>query len=147
MKAIVVGYDASTTALKAVREAAGLARSTGAVLHVVAAVDDSAVRQGMITDSEQSAANAHAVAANEHLLTADSGEGGIADLLGGAEARSTVMTGEPGRCVLEYVADVEADLIVVGNRRVQGLERLLGSVAVNILRHAPCSVYVAHTNS
>ncbi len=146
MKVIVVGYDASATALKAVREAAELARSTGAALHVVAAVDDSAVRHGMITDAEQGAANADAAAANEHLLTANSDEGGVADLLGGADAQSTVMTGEPSRCILDYVADVEADLIVVGNRRVQGLERLLGSVAVSILRHAPCSVYVAHTN-
>ena len=147
MRTIVVGYDASATALLAAREAADLARLTGAALHVVAAVDDSAVRQGMITDSEQSAASTQAGAANQHLLTVGVDEGGIADALAGVETRSTVMTGDPSRCILDYAARVDADLIVVGNRRVQGLERLLGSVAVGILRHAPCSVYVAHTSA
>jgi len=47
--------------------------------------------------------------------------------------------------MIDYAIEVDADLIVVGNRRVQGIERLLGSVAIELLRHAPCSVHVAHT--
>lgn len=145
MNTIVVGYDGSRSALRAAREAAELARATGAALHVVAAIDDSAFRQGMITAAEQQAGEREVAAANEWLLTTGGGDAGVADLTQGVETHSEVMTGNPGKCILDYAAAVHADLIVVGNRRVQGLERVLGSVAVDVLRHTECSVYVAHT--
>ena len=42
---------------------------------------------------------------------------------------------------------LDASTIVVGNRRVQGASRLLGSVAVSVLRSAPCDVLIAQTTS
>ena len=36
-------------------------------------------------------------------------------------------------------------MIVVGNKRVQGLARVLGSVASAVAQHAPCDVYIAKT--
>ena len=41
--------------------------------------------------------------------------------------------------------DNEAELIVVGNRRTQGIGRVLGSVAVSVAAHAPCDVYIVKT--
>jgi nucleotide-binding universal stress UspA family protein len=39
----------------------------------------------------------------------------------------------------------QADLVVVGSRGLTGLPRLvLGSVARNVLYHAPCSVLIVH---
>ncbi|MCP3973298.1 MAG: universal stress protein, partial [bacterium] len=38
-----------------------------------------------------------------------------------------------------------ARMIVVGNRRVQGIARVLGSVASDVAKRAPCSVLIAHT--
>jgi CRP-like cAMP-binding protein len=40
---------------------------------------------------------------------------------------------------------MDATMIVVGNRRVQGAKRLLGSIASDVLHHASCDVLVAHT--
>jgi nucleotide-binding universal stress UspA family protein len=36
-------------------------------------------------------------------------------------------------------------MIVVGNRRMQGLGRLLGSVANDVAHHAPCDVHIVKT--
>ena len=38
-----------------------------------------------------------------------------------------------------------ADLIVVGNVRMQGFGRVLGSVGNDVLSHAPCSVLIVKT--
>ncbi|WP_281445477.1 universal stress protein, partial [Paenarthrobacter nicotinovorans] len=40
----------------------------------------------------------------------------------------------------------DARLIVVGNRRMQGLGRVLGSVANTVAHTAPCDVYIAKTD-
>ena len=34
---------------------------------------------------------------------------------------------------------------IVGNRRVQGVSRILGSVAMDVARAAPCNVLIVHT--
>ena len=70
---------------------------------------------------------------------------GLSDEIADLTTHVEVVSGAAARCILDYVSSIGANLIVVGNRRVQGIERLLGSVAIDVLRHAPCSVYVAHT--
>lgn len=52
--------------------------------------------------------------------------------------------GEPAHEVIRAARDTGADLIVVGHRGLSGLEDfVLGSVARNVAKHAPCSVLVA----
>ena len=42
---------------------------------------------------------------------------------------------------------LDATMIVVGNKRVQGIAgRVLGSIARDVAAHASCDVYVAHTH-
>ena len=141
MKTVVVGYDGTDTARLAVLEAAALARAFDAELHLVHVVDDDRLRQGMITADVQEHSEAAAAAQIDALLSPAGLKQEIADLTTHVE----VVSGAAARCILDYVSSIGADLIVVGNRRVQGIERLLGSVAIDVLRHAPCSVYVAHT--
>ncbi|HEX2678077.1 MAG TPA: universal stress protein [Polyangiales bacterium] len=46
--------------------------------------------------------------------------------------------------ILQTAADLHADLIIVGTHRRAGLERLVvGSVAQQVIQHAPCPVLVA----
>ena len=52
---------------------------------------------------------------------------------------------EPADSLCAEAERLGAKMIVVGNRRVQGLSRVLGSVASDVLRHAPCDVHVANT--
>ena len=44
-------------------------------------------------------------------------------------------------------AEVEADLIVVGNKGMTGVRRVLGSVPNSVAHSAPCSVLIAFTKA
>ncbi len=56
------------------------------------------------------------------------------------------MDGDPADAILKVAEDVEADLIVVGNKGMTGARRfLLGSVPNKVSHHAPCSVFIART--
>jgi len=58
-------------------------------------------------------------------------------------ATSTVVAGDAAHEIIEAARRHEADLIVTGTRGLHGLERvILGSVARNVVFHAPCSVIV-----
>jgi nucleotide-binding universal stress UspA family protein len=60
---------------------------------------------------------------------------------GGVAARSVVCTGVPQRQILDVASAERADLIVIGTHGRGGLERaLLGSVADQVIRLAPCPV-------
>ena len=53
------------------------------------------------------------------------------------------MGGAPHEFIVQEARDREADLILVGTQGKSGLERvLLGSVAQNVIAHAPCPVMV-----
>lgn len=55
-----------------------------------------------------------------------------------------VVAGDPGKQLLEIVADMHADLIVTGSHGHNFLNRLLlGSVSTQLLRKAGCSILVA----
>jgi nucleotide-binding universal stress UspA family protein len=61
----------------------------------------------------------------------------------GREAESRVIEGDPAAELLHVAKASAADLIVVGTHGSTGLRRLLaGSVARNVMVHAPCSVMV-----
>ena len=64
---------------------------------------------------------------------------------------------DSGRCLLRSLldaaaeeicavaSDVKADLIIVGNKGMIGMRRVLGSVPNSVAHHAPCSVLIACT--
>ena len=47
--------------------------------------------------------------------------------------------------LIEEAARTHADVIVVGNRRMQGVKRVLGAVASDVAHHAPCDVLIVKT--
>jgi universal stress protein A len=53
-----------------------------------------------------------------------------------------VVEGDPFRRILDVAHDVDVDLVVVGGHRRHGLERVLGSVASNVVNHADRDVLV-----
>lgn len=139
MDMIIVGVDGNEPSERAARTAANLARSTGASLHVVCAyardqvaeVEDGG-RTQRISIAEESADIAAEVAAR---ITHDS-----------TRTTSSAAQGRPAEVLVAEAERLSADLIVVGNKRVQSLVRALGTVAGAVAAHAPCDVYVAHTN-
>jgi nucleotide-binding universal stress UspA family protein len=59
-----------------------------------------------------------------------------------------VRDGDPAAVIVKTAAELGADLVVCGTRGLTGLSRLLlGSVARNVLVHAPCSVLVVRPTS
>jgi nucleotide-binding universal stress UspA family protein len=61
----------------------------------------------------------------------------------GFDVRWTAAAGDAAHEIIEAARDLSCDLIVMGSRGLTGLDRLLlGSVARNVLLHAPTSVLI-----
>jgi nucleotide-binding universal stress UspA family protein len=150
-KTIVVGTDGSDSAFEAVKAAAELAETQGdgAVLHVVSVVKpmaNAAVAAGDTAFAAPSAAN---VNWEEEIRVDLEGKlAGIADHVRkeGVKVETHVRFGSPADVLCEMATHIHADVIVVGNRGMQGGRRLLGSVPNTVSHHAPCSVLIIATS-
>jgi nucleotide-binding universal stress UspA family protein len=135
---IVVGVDGGAPSLRAANRAAELAAHLGASLHVVTALDKGSVEEfpdrpgSTLVSSGEVAESIAADAARE-----------LASVAG--NVTSAVAYGKPAVALVDEAVRLEASLIVVGNRRVQGISRVLGSVASGVAAHAPCDVYIVRT--
>jgi nucleotide-binding universal stress UspA family protein len=136
---VVVGVDGSETALRAAQAAKGLASSLGAGLHVVTAFDSdrtevfgSGSDQVILTDADLAERVAKEVALS--LTSA------------GFNVTYSAARGKPAEALIAEAQRLDARMIVVGNRRMQGLGRVLGSVANSVAHNAPCDVYIAKTD-
>lgn len=135
---IVVGVDDSDTARAAAQRAADLAEALGAELHIVRAVDK--ISSQVVTVGTDEFQVDNFADAKSHLQT-------IGVSLGTDRVTTSLGEGEAGRALVRAAETLGAQAIVVGNRRVQGAARVLGSVAVDVLRHAPCDVVVVNTTA
>ena len=144
---VVVGTDGSDTSMVAVDRAATIAADAGARLVIACAY--------VPMDSKSVAA------AQDALGPEDAYE-----VVGSAPAEDTLQTardrarrkgvekidtraveGRPGDSLRQVVKDVAADLLVVGNVGLNTLAgRILGSVPLDVVRHAGIDVLVVHTS-
>jgi nucleotide-binding universal stress UspA family protein len=136
---IIVGVDGNSTSMKAARVAANLAKSLGSTLRVVTAFGEDKTEKVEIGNDEW------------FLSTADEAERvaqRVADELkvSGVKTEYSSALGKPADVLLEEATKLKADLIVVGNVRMQGLKRVLGSVANAVSHNAPCDVYNVKTD-
>jgi len=137
MKTIVVGYDESGPAQRALDRAAELAQAFGAKLIVtsVAPVMVSIGRSvGAIDPTDTPDEHrAELERAREHLTGRN------------VEAEFVPAVGEPADTIVMLAEERDADLIVVGTREPNVLERLLGqSVSQSVSRQAHCDVLIVH---
>lgn len=59
----------------------------------------------------------------------------------GIRCRGKVLIGDPAEEIVEYIDDVEADLVVISTHGSKGLEKiLLGSVTTRVVKRANCPV-------
>ncbi|MCG2622570.1 universal stress protein [Arthrobacter sp. I2-34] len=137
---VIVGVDGSSTALKAASRAAAIAdglQSELAVLCAYAKENTEVVRIGndtwILDDAEQAQKMAEQVVAT------------LRDERPGLNLRPLAVRGKPQDALVEEAERMGAGLLVVGNVGMQGLGRLLGSVASSVVHNAPCDVLVVKT--
>jgi nucleotide-binding universal stress UspA family protein len=61
-------------------------------------------------------------------------------------AAPVVVEGDPWRRIIEVGTRLNVDLIIVGNHRYHGVERVLGTVASRVVNHADRNVLVVRGN-
>jgi nucleotide-binding universal stress UspA family protein len=143
-RTIVVGTDGSALATPTVWRAASLAAHNEADLVIVCAYGDLSrrdearnvatlggdTRVGLVTGR---------AAAGTALDTAVS----LAGQAGATVAAALLVDGDPATALLTTARERSADLLVVGALRDTGIaERLLGTVATEVVRRADCEVLI-----
>lgn len=64
----------------------------------------------------------------------------------GVRVQTSAEEGRPAEALVKLEQRIGADLIVVGNRRVQGPMRVFGSIARDVAARTTCDLYVVHTS-
>jgi nucleotide-binding universal stress UspA family protein len=137
MKTIVVGYDETEPSKRALDRAAEIAEAFGSKLIVTSVAPVMAASghsTGAIDPTETPGDHvAELTHAREHLAGK------------GVEAEFQPAIGEPAETIVELAEERNADLIVVGTREPNVLERVLGqSVSQSVSRRAHCDVLIVH---
>ena len=66
---------------------------------------------------------------------------------GATKIETEVVQGKPAETLQKVVQRRHADLLVVGNRGLNTLaSRIIGSVPLDVARHAPVDVLIVHTS-
>jgi nucleotide-binding universal stress UspA family protein len=135
---VVVGADGSPTARRAVETAAELAAMSKGTLHIVTAFEPKTFSGSSLpAEFQDSSRESNADALLQTLSF-------IGKSLG-VETSVHSGTGDPAEVIIKHAEKVGADLVVVGNRGMKGVRRVLGSVPNSVAHGSPCSVLVVDT--
>ena len=142
---VVVGTDGSDTSLAAVDRAAALAADAGAKLLIACAYFPASERE-TAHDRDVLGDEAYQVVgsapAEDTLRTARD----RAAAAGASNVETTAIQGRPAETLREVARTAQADLLVVGNRGLNSIAgRILGSVPLDVARHAGIDVLIVHT--
>jgi nucleotide-binding universal stress UspA family protein len=137
LKTILVAYDGSEGAQRALKFALDLAKVHQAEVHALAVAEQlpmqevSAGELGAETEFFQRYYREQLAKAQETAAEA------------GVALKTQLETGHPAQTIVKVAVDGNFDLIVLGHRGISGVwARLLGSVAEKVSSHAHCSVLI-----
>ncbi|OVE83561.1 universal stress protein [Natronolimnobius baerhuensis] len=134
--AILVAYDGSEPAQKAVRRAFDEYPDEEIVLLRVIEVADSFTKLSMQAVQEMIGNRREEVTEELHADVGDLSTNGV-------DFRTEVTSGDPAREIVAYAEEHDIDHILVGSHGREGVSRvLLGNVAEGVVRRAPVSVTV-----
>jgi nucleotide-binding universal stress UspA family protein len=141
---ILVPVDGSKYAMEAVKVAAEIAKTQKAEVHVVTVTPYLA---GL--DLELSAREADSVNESMKRRGEEALEKAQAMLQAEGVSVKTILmsSGSPANEILGVAEKKKMDLIVIGSRGLGGKATrfFMGSVALRVVSHAPCNVYVVKT--
>lgn len=135
---VLVGADNTPTARRAVEEATQVAVMSKGTLHIVTAhqkspfveSDDRHEFKNVSTDDDGNALlQEFAFIAKKY----------------GVDAVLHYAKGDATDVLLAKAEEIKADLVVVGNRGMRGVHRVLGSVPNSVAHRATCSVLIVDT--
>lgn len=133
---ILVPFDGSSYALRALTVALDLAKAADATVTAVAVVSlpEFAATQDEVEEAETRGRRFFQTALER---AAELGtEAGV-------NLKTELLHGNRAEAILEYCQTSRADLIVLGRQGLSAVERyVLGSVSEAVVHHAPCSVLV-----
>jgi nucleotide-binding universal stress UspA family protein len=138
-KRIVVAYDGSDHANKALSTAIELAKAFNSKLDVVEVVDTAALLgMGFAPIPSDLIAQIYNKAQNDvEQAKKKAQEAGVKDVT------SQVLEGDPATSIIEYASKNGADLIVIGSRGLSTFKRLiLGSVSSKVVQESRVPVLV-----
>lgn len=138
MNDIVVGVDRSESAARAAATGAEMAKALGVNLHLVTCAEKS-----KSTDLKVGGDHFH----TDWLAEAELFLQDTARTIDHDRVTFSVGSGSPASVLCDEARRLDARMVVVGNRRVQGVARVLGSVAGDVLKHADCDVLIVNTTS
>ncbi len=136
---ILVGYDGSDNAKRALTRAIALAKESGGDLRIVVAADTisymaRSMGQFYVSIRDITIENAKTILSQGSDTAKQAGLKGV---------YGSVEEGNPADMILAYALETKADLIVVGRRGIRGIERfLMGSVSSSVVSHSECDVLV-----
>ncbi len=142
-KRILVAYDGSENARRALNKGIEEARRSKAELRVVVVAD------GVVSGARARTAVTTALYKQMHEHMVEQARSFLSDALysakheGVVDVIGSVEEGNPADMILAVASEQKADLIIVGRRGARGIERfLLGSVSSRVIDHAACDVLV-----
>lgn len=142
-KTIIVGTDGSPTAQYAVMQAVELAQLSGAVLHIATAGDD-VMSNAVGTFVPTGGAIVPNRLADDLASTVSEAAGEAREK--GVSVETHVLRGYATEALCGLAERLDADLIVVGNRGMKGVQRFFFDSVPNAVSHqAPCSVLIVDT--
>jgi nucleotide-binding universal stress UspA family protein len=130
---ILVAYDGSESAKRALDHAAGLSQN-GASISVISVAEELPQigrAAAMLVPEEDEERRRELVEAKATLK-----ERGI-------DAKLVERVGDPAAKIIDEAEQEHADLVVIGSRGLNTAQRwVLGSVSTKVVQHAPCNVFV-----
>ncbi|QSX01066.1 universal stress protein [Haloterrigena alkaliphila] len=131
---LLVPTDGGEQATVAAAHAFDIAATRSATVHVLSVVDD---RAFLVLDADRIEAVRDDLRANAR----DAIDSVATDAAGrGLEVATATETGHPAECIVDYAADHEVDLIVMGTSGDEYERNVVGSVSQRVVREAPAPV-------
>src|SRR5690349_20054787 len=146
-RTVVVGTGGSESSLRAVARAGAIAGAVGATLVVACAylpsdTDDRELASAQDTLGDE----AYQVVGSHPAEDTVRSAGERAAKAGAKDVKALAVMGSPVEAQLDVVKREKADLLVVGNKGLNGIKgRLLGSVPADATRRSGVDVLVVHT--
>jgi len=138
-KKILVGYDGSENAKRALSRAVALSTGQGSAIRVVVAVSTVMTVYGPTAPYYPPGFPEQIMKEGQKLL-----EAALSTVKDAGRAVSgSVEDGHPSEIILRLAESEGADLVVLGRRGISGIERfLLGGVSSSVVNHSKCDVLI-----